>query len=407
MLAACFLSGHAAFAQDLAITHATVIDGTGAVIQDGSVIVQGGRIVSIAEGVASTSGTVIDVGGMTVMPGFIDTHRHDLFATPLRELQNDADVARALKHEAPAQLLTLLREGFTTIMFPGGHSLATIHAIRSSLARAELMGPRVLFAGPSITAPGDHPVGGPVCRGRPFCAEYLAVQTEDPGVALSAVREQAAARVDAIKVVVDRMNVPQVTLDERVLAAVIAESHSLDLPVMVHAETTADMIRAVELGADRLVHTPPKGLVSDGSGASVLKAAGVPISTTISFWSQQFADAMGFDYQRAPELQVLLRNVRHLWDEGVTVAFGTDSPPNIRPMVEVEELSKVLTAGEIVTAITKNAAVYLGLSNDIGTLEPGKIADIVVVDGDPLANISNLANVRIVIQGGRIVVDMR
>ncbi len=76
-------------------------------------------------------------------------------------------------------------------------------------------------------------------------------------------------------------------------------------------------------------------------------------------------------------------------------------------MVEVQELNKVLTPEEIVTAITRNAAIYLELDEDIGTLEQGKVADIVIIDGDPLADVSDLAAVQVVIQGGRVVVDNR
>ena len=176
---------------------------------------------------------------------------------------------------------------------------------------------------------------------------------------------------------------------------------------MIHAETVEDMIRSVELGARHLVHTPYTDLIEGGPGARVLREAGAFVTTTVSFSSPQVAEARGGEYLRGDDHDRLLKNIRHLWDEGVVVAFGTDSPGGIRPIVEIEELGKVLTPSEIVTALTLNAAVFLGLNDELGTLEAGKVADIVIMDGDPLADISYLANVMVVIQAGRVVVDNR
>ena len=109
----------------------------------------------------------------------------------------------------------------------------------------------------------------------------------------------------------------------------------------------------------------------------------------------------------AAGLRQVLENVRHLWDEGVTVAFGTDGPSSGFFIAEVRGLSAVLSAEEIITALTRNAAVFLYLQDELGTLEPGKIADIVIIDGDPLSDIEDLTNVQVVIKGGEIVVDNR
>ena len=94
----------------------------------------------------------------------------------------------------------------------------------------------------------------------------------------------------------------------------------------------------------------------------------------------------------------------------MTIAFGTDSPEVLRPsslLTEATLLGRVFSSTEVLAAMTRNAAVYLGLSHEIGTLEPGKLADIVILDGDPTADISNLGNVRLVVKAGRIVVDKR
>jgi imidazolonepropionase-like amidohydrolase len=108
-----------------------------------------------------------------------------------------------------------------------------------------------------------------------------------------------------------------------------------------------------------------------------------------------------------------LQNIRHLWDEGVIVAFGTDSngaadySPEGRFLAEAQALNRVLSNEEVIESLTRNAAIFLEMGEELGTLEPGKIADIAIIDGDPLRDISVLTNAVVVIQGGRVVVDNR
>jgi imidazolonepropionase-like amidohydrolase len=137
----------------------------------------------------------------------------------------------------------------------------------------------------------------------------------------------AEAGVDGIKVFIDGVGNE---LDDDVLAAINAEAESLGLPRMLHAHRVADMLEGVQLGSDRLVHTPGDAAIADGPGASVLRGPGASIATTVSFTLPQFAAAAGFE-QDAERHRRILDNVRHLMDAGVVVAFGTDSPDFIRP----------------------------------------------------------------------------
>ncbi len=102
-------------------------------------------------------------------------------------------------------------------------------------------------------------------------------------------------------------------------------------------------------------------------------------------------------------------NARLLWDTGVTYGFGTDTRflPRDSLAHELRPLQLVFSAKDIVTMLTRNAAAFLEMEDEIGTLEPGKLADITILDGDPLVDIADLLNVEVVIQGGRIVVDNR
>jgi imidazolonepropionase-like amidohydrolase len=123
-----------------------------------------------------------------------------------------------------------------------------------------------------------------------------------------------------------------------------------------------------------------------------------------SFGGQPFTDSN----RRALELH--MARIRALWDAGVLIAFGTDAfvpDPTGNLRSEIETLARVFSPEEVLTALTRNAAAYLGLDAEIGTLEAGKIADIVIVDGDPLASVDNLRNVAVVIRAGNVVVDNR
>lgn len=395
-------SQHAA-AQDLIVANARIITGTGETIERGSIVVADGRIVSVGEGDAAREGaTRIDAQGMTVMPGLIDTHRHDLLGDlqQLSALRNEADVAAAVTSATQGKLQALLDQGFTTVMMPGTFLSASLD-VRARLAGGTMQGPRLLFSGPGFTAPDDFPVRGVVCQDNPFCGASVAFQVTDPDDARTKVDLLADAGVDAIKLFVDDAGAD---LRDDVFAAIVMEARERGVRSALHAHTVENMLRGVRLGVRRLVHTPGDTAIADTGGARLLRESGVAVATTVSLSAPQFAAGAGFPYSGADRHALILRNIRHLVDEGVIVAFGTDSPDFIGPIVEIEQLRTVLEPSEIITALTRHAAAYLELGDDLGTLEPGKIADIIIVDGDPLADISAFANVRTVIQSGRVVV---
>lgn len=391
---------------DLVVTNARIIDGTGQTIEKGSIVVADGRIASVSEGpVDAGDSTVIDAQGMTVLPGLIDVHRHDLLGSlqGFAKLGNDAEVAEAVEQKAPASMRALLAEGFTTVMMPGMF-LSAGRDVRGRIERGEIAGPRVLTSGPGFTALDDFPARGMVCGDNVYCSEHVAYQVTDSEVARGHVRTLAEGGVDAIKVFVDAEGND---LEDKVFAAIAEEAEVQGLPVYLHAHRVEDMLEGVHLGANRLVHTPSDALIADGPGARLLRQHDVAIATAASYTAPAFAEAFGFPYSAGERRERLLQNVRHLMDEGVVVAFGTDSPDLIRPMVEIEELSRVLSPGEVIATLTRNAALFLGREDEIGTLEPGKAADLVIVDGNPLVDIHDLARVQVVIQEGVVTVDNR
>lgn len=380
-------------AQDLAITNARIIDGTGRIIDSGSILIRDGRIVAVSER-SGVEGSVaqIDAQGMTVMPGMIETHVHLLLVD--RTLENQQALDEWIEQELPRDLRAYLESGFTTVLSTGDHP-SSILDVKRRIENGELQGPRLLVSGPVFTGPGGHPATT-VCGGFPrFCRDLIAVEVDDVQIARARVRELAGAGVDAIKAVYHAMPNPASKLGDDVLAAIAEEAELQGLPLIVHAGGAEDALRAVDLGAKRLVHPPLADLPERSRTTERLRRASIPFSTT-------FAGRAQSAESRAA--------MRALWDGGITIAFGTDrflNEPAEAVSQEIVALNRVLSPAEVIASLTRNGAAYLDLTDEIGTLEPTKVADIVIIDGDPLTDLSDLANVVVVIRGGEVVVDNR
>lgn len=411
-----------ALAQNLVITNARVIDGTDRVLDRGSVVVEDGRIISVSEGAGEArGGTVIDARGMTVMPGLIDTHVHVLIG--MEGPDNQAALDRWIETKLADALEAHLAAGFTTIG-SNGDFLEEILDVRERLENGQLRGPRLLTAGRAFTAPGGHP-SSTVCVSKPFCVRALSVEVTDPTDARENVRKLVAAGVDSIKMIYDDDFVPGYHLDREVMAAIVDEAKRLNIPSTAHITSSQDALDVAEAGIIRLVHFASTGGAIDRETMGVFRD--IPVSTTshmhaplvdetgkrINHTYDPVGKPIGHEYTAKEEARMNenLANIRQLWDIGGLVAFGTDHVTDLDrsrvTMHEIETLSRVLSPEEIVTAITRNAAAYLGVSNETGTLEPGKFADIVLIDGDPLADPMDLGNVKLVMRNGEVVLDAR
>jgi imidazolonepropionase-like amidohydrolase len=395
-------------AQDLLITNARVIDGAGRTIESGSILIADGRVVSVNSGDIDPGGVVrVDARGMTAMPGMINTHWHLLSGV------SDEDVDRRIEDTVAPLLESLLARGVTTIMAPGGH-FPKILDVREMLANGEMRGPRLLAVGPVFTAPNDWPTR--LCGGNSYCLGHANAEMTSPEEARAKVRELAAAGVDAVKLVYDDQIEPDVRIADDVVAAIAEEAAFHGLVTFAHISTAEETtLKLVGFGIRGLVHPVPFRTAASTNGARTLRELQIPVSTTISNWTREWRELTGREYSEQDEtiFSRRLEDIKHLWDEGVTVAFGTDSVAGQsslaegRFLAEARALNQVLSNEEVITTLTRNAAVYLGLGDELGTLESGKIADLILIDGDPLADISDLTNVEVVIQGGRVVVDNR
>ncbi len=376
-------------AQDLVITNARIIVGTGVTIERGSLVVRGGRIVSVAAGVANVQGAQqIDARGMTVMPGFIDAHRHII----------NGNEERWFKEQSVARMQEFLEAGYTTLM-SGGGPFPGILELKRRIETGVLKGPRIITSG--RVDPDNF-------------------KTED--VARAQVRKYAEAGIEIIKA---RLDLEPTALQKTILPIVVDEAKKHKLDVMVHASSVPAMLAALDAGATKLVHTPHGSWLSEAdarrvaaAGVEVLSCTGfglpvfgvfnkenVPTFRDGSKWPDEIIEGKG-QGREAGEKTV---NARTLWDAGVTFGFGTDTGylPREGLKHELRALSLMFSAQDIIKLMGPNTAAFIEKSKDLGTLEAGKLADIVIIDGDPLDLIYNVLNVKVVIKGGAIVVDKR
>jgi imidazolonepropionase-like amidohydrolase len=372
----------AAGAQDLVITNARILDANTDIAR-GSIVIEGGRIVSVAPGNARAGGkSRLDAGGRTVVPGYIDAHRHII----------TGDTEQWFREQAVERMQEFLDAGFTTLM-SGGGPMPGIMELKRRIDSGELKGPRVITSGR---------------------ADPANFETQDE--ARAAVRQLAAAGVEIVKASVT-------PAEKDMLAAIVDEARKHDLEVMVHAVTAPAMLAAIEAGAGKLVHTPHDSFLTNEQ-AKLVAERGIENLSTVGFAVPLFnvfnhdnvptfrdgspwpAGILGTGSNAAGEKPV---NARTLWDNGVVYGFGTDT--NYLPIDglyhELKTLNLMFSPQDMLRLMGPNTAAFVDMSNDLGTIAPGKIADLTIVDGDPLKLVFNLLNVAAVVQGGRVVVDKR
>jgi imidazolonepropionase-like amidohydrolase len=383
------VSASTAAAQDLTITNARIIVGNGQVIDSGSLVVRGGRIASVTKGqAAGAAGRTLDARGMTIMPGFIDAHRHII--------GGNAD--QWFEEQAATRMQEFLETGYTTLM-SGGGPVPGIIQLKEKIEKGELKGPRIITSG----------------RADPN-------NLKTPEAARAQVQAHAKAGVEIIKAAIDPdANAPQVTI----LAAVTDEAKKHNLDVMVHAVSPAAMLAAVKAGATKLVHTPHNGWLTEAD-VKVVRDAGVEVLSCVGFgvpvfgvfnqnnvptfrdgkpWPEGIIDGKG----RGREAGEKAVNARTLWDGGVTYGFGTDTGYHPRAGLahELRTLNLMFSTQDLVKLMGPNTAAFIEKTKDLGTLEAGKLADIVMLDGNPLDGYWNFLNAKVVIKGGTVVVDKR
>jgi len=376
------------------LTGARLFDGTGAAVREGAaVLVEDGiiRHVGDASQPCPDGARQLDVGQRTLMPGLIDAHTHASGRIPRVLRGAEAVLPGTPAHFLQAELRDYLRDGVTTIRVTGSQGLTPQEA-RQAMRYGAFRGPRLLTCGKiiSATAPG----------GRFYGDMYR--EADGPDDVRRAVREQIRAGADFIKVMTtgarsNEMEDPDpLQLTEAELAAVTDEAHRLGFRVSAHAEGLDGCAAAIRHGADTIEHG--MYLHQRPDLLEAMAAAGQVLVPTLSgyYWMAGLGDAVDpADAEPVPEMPPVLIDLAHRnLDEGaasmraarqagVKIALGSDM--SLETGLEIERMvHHGLTAAEALTAATGTAAEALGLDQHIGTVETGKLADLVIVDGDPV-----------------------
>ena len=412
LISALLLSG-SAWAQT--VIHAgKLLDATaGEVIETATIVVEGDRITSVQTGYVGEPD--IDLTDAFVMPGWIDMHVHiSSQQSPDRFLENfTLEPADAALRAVPYAERTLMA-GFTTVRDLGtDHALA--QSIRRAVAEGHIVGPRIFTAGKSLATTGGHadPTNGvnSELRGDPGPAEGVVNGVDD---AYKAVRARYKEGVDLIKITATGGVLSQASsgqnpqFTEAEIAAIVAAAEDYGYRVAAHAHGAEGMRRAVAAGVSSIEH----GTYMSDEVMELMQEKGawfVPTIMAGKFVAEK-AEVEGYfsEVVRPKALAigpVIADTFARAYRTGVPIAFGTDtgvSPhgDNWREFIYMVEGG--MPAMEAIVSATRSAAVLLNEWDNLGSIEPGKYADIIAVPGDPRENVEEFGRVHFVMKGGEV-----
>jgi imidazolonepropionase-like amidohydrolase len=339
----------------------------GRLVENAAVVVEDGRIVGAgpsADVKIPAGAAVIELPSTTLLPGLIDAHVH-----------------LTLAGQPPANARATLEAGFTTVQDLGAAAYGNVR-LRDAIAAGRVAGPRVIASGPWLG------VTGGTC-------DFNGIGVRGAEAFRKRVRDDVEHGVDLIKVCVtgwlaDAVDAPaKYEISDSELSAAIEEAHGLGKRVAVHAISEGGIGIAVRMGADLVVHA---GFPSTATVAMMKERAVFELPTLFSFASAK------------PEhLGAVRAHMRDGVAAGLPVAFGTDAGviPHGENAREFEQLAAIgLDSAAALRAATMSAAHAVGLARDIGLLSPGRFADVIGVEGDPLKDLRNLQRVTFVMKQG-------
>jgi imidazolonepropionase-like amidohydrolase len=391
---------------------------SGRLLGETSILVRGERIESVQPGAMAlpVGARLIELGDATCLPGLIDSHTHLTDETSPTQYSdqfrwNTADYAI----RSTVYASRTLQAGFTSVRNLGDGDNASV-ALRNAINAGVVSGPRIFTAGGAIGSTGGHADGTDGYRadlqGDPQAASGIINGAED---AWKAVRQHYKDGVDLIKImpsggVLDEsssVDNAQMTIEE--IKAVVAAAHDYGFTVAAHAHGAEAIRRAVIGGVDSIEH----GTFMDDADMKLMKEHGTWYVPTIiaGRYVQEMAAKPGYypPQVAAKAMQVgplIQATAGKAYKAGVKIAFGTDAAvyPHGRNAREFEYMVEAgMPAAFALQAATKNAAELLKQSRNLGSVESGKFADIIAVDGNPLDDIALMQHVDFVMKGGAVV----
>lgn len=377
------------------VARAIMSEPGGPILSGHAVVVRGDRVASIRPVAELTGGgEIVDLGESLVMPGLIDTHVHlgfDSSTTP--EAPMLSEDTHGLAVHARAQARAFLRSGVTTVRDLGcrGTTITEIAAVPPQIAGL----PRILAANEPLGVTGGH-------------CDYMSTACDDLARLCAAIDARAAEKAHTVKIMLTGGFIDdggeaahRVVYDVETLRAATAYAHRLDLRVAVHAHNVAGILQCAQAGVDTIEHCSMlgrSGIAADPAVYRELAASGSTAVPTVSaLWD--------VDLPWAPRDEAL-EAIKSLIAHRVPIAFGSDSGiPGAFPGKPLDGLRVLVRAGmspaDALRAATLRAAEVLGMSHTIGRLLPGHSADMLVLDGDPCADLDVLAAPRRVIVAGQ------
>jgi len=404
---------------------------TGDVLTPAFVLIEGDKIKQVGSpsqiGVPSGA-KIIDLGSATLLPGLIDGHTHlflDIIIPPKAESlrHNNGEFAPGLLLaivESPTKRSLMaaqaaredLQSGITTVRDLGHSGVDGDTELRDAINAGRVVGPRILASGRKLIAEGSYLQNlNPALSDAILRQEFILVHGTDQ--ARQAVRENVFQNVDVIKITESE----NISVAE--LSAVVEEAHREHLRVAVHAGDTVSIQTAIDAGADSIEH----GNDVTDEQLKEMKEKGIFLDLTPTFYDGFFLkiaapsivlppDVHADEVSRAARGKARYEQlVQRVMKSGVKFAEGSDMcwsyPGKTRGEASMNTLVKLHGAGmptlDVIRSMTSNAAEMLGWQDRIGTVEPGKFADLVAVIGDPVADITELERVRFVMKGGQVV----
>lgn len=389
--------------ETIVIKNATIIDGTGAEpVPNGFVVIENEHIKEVGAGNPGdipSNACLVDCQGQTLLPGLIDAHVH-LGAVDANTIDQQRQYFPSLLVVKSLKIMEqTLDQGFTTVRDAGGAD----PGFREAAAQGLVPGPRVFVCGPTITQTGGHADSrlpteiGPPVRHAAGLASWVCDGVDE---VRRATRDLLRQGVDHIKVMAgggamspsDEIETSQYSIEE--LEAVVFEAKSAGTYVMAHCYSDRSILNSIKAGIRSIEHG---NLLTEKSAVAIRDAGTFLVPTIVTY---EIISRMGKDLG-IPENYVRKINIARekaldaletAYRAGVKIASGSDllGPMQIYKAMELELKARVLGPMGALVATTKTNAELLNREGDLGTVEAGKLADIIVVDGDPLANINVL-----------------